>query len=67
MTLKRVFFGKIFSVARDQNTLRCLSEKIYYSIVGIASVRSVQAEDCKTRLREILSSTYLTTLFYFFI
>ena len=32
------------------------SEKGYYSIVRIASVRYVQAEDCNTRLNETLST-----------
>ena len=49
-------FGEIFSEAWDQNTLPCLSEKGYHSIVCIASVRYVQAEDCNTRLHETLST-----------
>ena len=36
---ERYIFSKIFSEALDQNTLHCLSEKGYYSIVCIASVR----------------------------
>ena len=54
--LERVFFGEIFSEALDQNTLHCLSEKRYYSIVRTVSVRYVQAEDCKTRLHVTLST-----------
>ena len=50
LVLKRVFFDEIFSEAWDQNTLQCLPEKRYYSIVRIASVRYVQAEDYNTRL-----------------
>ena len=38
LTLERMFFGKIFSEAWDQNTLHCLPDKRYYSIVHIASV-----------------------------
>ena len=60
MTLeKEVFsevFREVFSEAWDQNALHCLSEKGYYSIVCIASVRYVQAEDCNTRLHETLST-----------
>ena len=55
LTLERVVFSDIFSEAWDQNTLCCLSEKGYYSIVRIGSVRYVQTEDCNTCLHETLS------------
>ena len=55
-TLERVAFSEIFSEARDQNNLHCLSEKGYYSIVRIALVRYVHAGDYKTRLHETLST-----------
>ena len=56
LTLERVVLSEVFSEAWDYNTLHCLSEKGYYSIVRIASVRYVQAEDCNTRLHETLST-----------
>ena len=56
VTLKRVFFGEMFSEALDQNTLHYLFEKRYCSIVRITSVSYVQAEDCNTHLHETLST-----------
>ena len=51
-----LLFSEVFSEVWDQNTLQCLSEKGYYSIVHIASVLYVQAEDCNTRLHQTLST-----------
>ena len=59
LTLESVFFGESFSAAWDQNILHCLSEKRYYSIVRIASVRYIQTEDCNTRLHENLNTWQL--------
>ena len=56
LTLKRAVFSEVFSETWDQSTLHCLSKKGYYSIVRIASVRYVEAEDCNTRLHETLST-----------
>ena len=56
LTLELLFFSEIFSEAWDQNTQHCLSDKGYFSIVHIASVRYVQAKDCNTRLHETLSN-----------
>ena len=56
LTLERVVFSEIFSEVWDQNIFHCLSEKGYYSIVRIVSVRYAQAEDCDTCLYETLST-----------
>ena len=56
LTFEKVFLGKIFSEAWDQSALHCLPEKRYFSIVRIASIRYLQAENCNTRLHESMST-----------
>ena len=50
------YISHTFSETWDQNTLHWLSEKRYCSIVLIAAVHNVLAEDCNTRLHETLST-----------
>ena len=53
--IKLIVVHEILLICLSGNS-HCLSEKRYYSIVCIASVRYVQAEDCNTWLHETLST-----------
>ena len=58
-SLQRVLFSETFSEAWIQNSLRWLLQKRHYSIVRIAPVRYVQAQDCSTRLHKTLRAWWL--------